>query len=82
MPSWAVCWCRCERLRSSDAVCPLPEARWRSAPICEQRFFRVESIQADNGAESPDRLALARLGPRHPPHIHEARHPQAERRGL
>ena len=47
--------------------------------VLERLPFRVDAIQTDNGAESPGGLLLARLGPEHPPHLHQARHPEAER---
>lgn len=47
--------------------------------VLERLPFRVDAIQTDNGAESPDGLLLARSGSGHPPHLHLARDAQAER---
>ena len=47
--------------------------------VTERLPFPVEVIQTDNGAESPDRLRLARARPRHRPRLHQARHSQAQR---
>ena len=49
--------------------------------VTERLPFPIEVIQTDNGAESPDRLRLARPRPRHRPRLHQARHTQAQRQG-
>ena len=43
--------------------------------------FRVKAIQTDNGSEFQSAFHWHLPGSRHPPHLHLARHPAAQRQG-
>ncbi len=50
--------------------------------VTERNPFPIEPVQTDSGAQSLERLRLARAGPRYQPRLHQTRKPRAQPQGL